>query len=86
MLLSEKIEYLNQYVDGTLSFTHYCRWQVSSYRDHSLFNSERTGPLGICARDGETFEQFVDRLYELVLEDERKTITLNGKKYKLVED
>ena len=38
MQLEKMIDELNEYVDGTLSITHYVDWELRSYRKNSLFH------------------------------------------------
>ena len=37
MKIEEMVEEINKAVNGTLSITHFVNWELSSYRDHSLF-------------------------------------------------
>lgn len=37
MNFEEKIDFLDSLVGGTLSFTHFCCWELSSYESDSLF-------------------------------------------------
>jgi hypothetical protein len=39
------IEELNKLCDGTLTITHYARWEIGSYGTNSLLSVERLGPV-----------------------------------------
>jgi hypothetical protein len=78
MLLSEKIERLNELCDDSLSITKYSKWSVNSFKSKTALN-EIQGYI-----EGDTFEEMIDNALEYI-EKNKNTITLNGKKYKLVE-
>ena len=62
--LLEMIDELNEYVDGTLSITHYYKhWELSSYRPGSLFESRTP-----CAS---TFNEVVSEAYKIMCEDKK---------------
>jgi len=69
----EKIEKLNKYCDGSISFVHYTKWQISSYQDGSLFNPheslyrEHGGNL-----EHENFKGLIDLAYREMLADKEK--------------
>lgn len=73
MTLAEKVEELNKYCDGTLVFTHYFEWTISSYRDKSLFDVEGKvmKKYGKYLRD-KSFKRLVNKAYQLMLEDKKE--------------
>jgi len=67
MPLEQKIDELNEYTHGSLSLTHYVKWQLNSYADNSLFtpyNSEWHKQY-----EADTFREIVDRAYLFMVKD-----------------
>jgi hypothetical protein len=62
--LTTKITFLNSVVDETLSITHYTEWDLSSYKDGSLFNSAR-GCIGHIRAP--SFAECVDKAFRLAI-------------------
>lgn len=77
MTLSEKVEKLNKLCEDSLSITRYLLWECNSYQDNT--------PLKHTKIVAQTFEEMIDKALEYV-EQQQKIITVNGKKYKLIEE
>lgn len=73
MTLAEKVEELNRYCEGSLNFTHYAEWVISSYRNGSLFvtNGKVWKKYGGQFKDT-SFKRLVDKAYRLMLEDKEE--------------
>ena len=73
MKITDKVEKLNKYCDGSLIITHYFKWQVASYQQGTLFHSD--GHL-YTSNDGflkaDTFEKVIELAYKEMLKDKKK--------------
>ncbi len=72
-----KIEKLNKYVDGSLSFTHFTirGWDISSYKAGSLFEVNNSlYELNKGYLHNKNFVTLIDIAYEKMLEDKKKKI------------
>jgi hypothetical protein len=65
--ISQKVEKINKEVKGSLSITHYLKWELSSYEVGTFFNveepfyKENDGNL-----KAETFEDLINKAYKLL--------------------
>ena len=66
MKIEEMVEEMNKAVDGTLSIAHFTDWELSSYRDHSLFAISKDK---IAAK---SFKELIEKGYERLKKEEEK--------------
>lgn len=59
MKIEEKVEELNKAVNGTLSITHYERWELHSYKNDSLFASDRDKNIR-----AKSFSSLIEKAYK----------------------
>lgn len=61
MTLTEKITYLNDLVDETLTIIHYTEWELSSYGENSMFRRNgHPGPVR-----AKSFSACIDKALEV---------------------
>ena len=61
--LAQMIEEINEAVDGTLSITHYYKWEAYSYGVGTLLLDNRI--------EANSFTELIEKIYKIVKEKER---------------